>query len=135
VKKHFEAKKITLNCVLDPVKGLLIDADPLQLKEVFTNLITNAYQAIEVKKGVVEVKASVKSGKRVIISVKDSGVGINREDMGNIFKPFFTRKTKGTGLGLVICRDLINMHNGSIDIKSKPGKGSTFTINLPTRRN
>ena len=133
-KKNYGGKRIRLVTVLKPVKELLLDADPLQLKEVFDNLITNAFQAIESKTGIVEIRASVISGKHVIISVKDSGTGISTEDMGNLYKPFFTRKTKGTGLGLVICRDLVNMHNGAIKIKSIPGKGSVFTVTLPVRR-
>ena len=113
---------------------LAVDADPLQIREIFINLITNAFQAMEGKTGTVEVRASLKPGNRMAVSVKDTGVGINKEDMASMFKPFFTRKTKGTGLGLVICRDLVNMHNGSIDIKSSPGKGSTFTVVMPVRR-
>ena len=134
VKKHMGTKKIRFVTLLAPVKRLLIGADPQQLREVFTNIITNAYQAIENKKGTVTLKAFLKPGKRIGISVKDTGLGINKEDMGNIFKPFFTRKTKGTGLGLVVSRDLVVMHGGTIDVASKPGKGSTFTVTLPVRR-
>jgi signal transduction histidine kinase len=134
VKKHFGGRKIRLKKLLQPLKGMNVDADALQLREIFTNLITNAYQAIEDNRGVVEVSGSVKSGNGIAISIKDTGTGINKEDMANIFKPFFTRKTKGTGLGLVICRDLINMHNGAIEVKSAPGKGSTFTVTIPIRR-
>jgi signal transduction histidine kinase len=134
VKDHFGGRKIQLKKILGPLKGLVIDADPLQIREIFTNLITNAYQALENKKGTVTVKAVLKPDNRLSISVKDDGMGINKEDMANIYKPFFTRKSKGTGLGLVICRDMVNMHNGTIDIKSSPGRGSIFTVNLPTRR-
>jgi signal transduction histidine kinase len=134
VRKNFAGKRIKLITALGPVKGLTIDADPLQLKEIFINIINNAFQAIEGKSGAVEVRAWVKPGKKAAISVKDTGVGISKADMASMFKPFFTRKTKGTGLGLVICRDLVNMHNGSIDIKSRPGAGSTFTVTIPMRR-
>jgi PAS domain S-box-containing protein len=134
VKKHFDGKKIKLKISLTGVNGVFMNADPLQLKEVFTNIITNAYQAIEGKKGIVTVMASIKSGKMLGVSIKDTGLGISREDMENIFKPFFTRKTKGTGLGLVLCRDLVSMHDGTIDVVSRPGRGSTFTVNLPVRR-
>ncbi len=132
-KKHFSNKRILLKKHIGTIKSEMMWADQLQLKEVFTNLITNAYQAMDGKKGAVSIHASLISGKRVSVSVKDTGVGISREDMGNIFKPFFTRKTKGTGLGLVICRDIIAMHDGSINIISKEGKGSTFTVTLPLR--
>jgi PAS domain S-box-containing protein len=134
VKKHMDSRKIRLVISLAPVKRLLIGADAAQLREVFTNIITNAYQAIENKKGSVTVKAFLKPGNRIGISVKDTGLGINKEDMSNIFKPFFTHKTKGTGLGLVVSRDLVVMHGGTIDVVSKPGKGSTFTVTLPVRR-
>ncbi|PKL92106.1 MAG: hypothetical protein CVV21_04980 [Candidatus Goldiibacteriota bacterium HGW-Goldbacteria-1] len=134
VSRHFEDKKIKISAMMSTVKKVYMWADPLQIKEVFTNIITNAYQAIEGKEGKVTVKAALISGRRIKVSVKDTGIGISKEDMGKMFKPFFTRKTKGTGLGLLICRDMIKMHDGTIGIVSTYGKGSTFTVTLPLRR-
>lgn len=66
-----------------------------------------------------------------LIEVKDTAHGIPPEDIGHIFKLFFTTKKMGSGLGLAICENLIKLHNGSIDVKSSIGFGTTFTIQLP----
>ena len=78
------------------------------------------------------------TGRRVEISVSDNGVGIAPEDLRRIFEPFYsTKKTPdsagqgGTGLGLAVCRDIVEAHHGRIRAESRPGQGSTFTIILP----
>jgi signal transduction histidine kinase len=63
--------------------------------------------------------------------VRDSGVGIAEADLEHIFEPFFSRKPDGTGLGLATTARIVEDHKGTIDVKSKPGKGTTFTIRLP----
>ena len=132
-KRIFRGKSVKISCALSPVKDLFIEADALQLSEIFSNIISNACQAIEDKSGIVEVKARAYNG-FAEISVKDNGVGIEPGDLENIFKPFFTNKTKGTGLGLALCREMVGMHSGTITVESAPGKGSTFTVSLPLRR-
>ena len=69
----------------------------------------------------------------VVISIKDSGIGIPPRDLDRIFDPFFTTKQvgAGTGLGLATCYSIVNRHGGSIDVESQPGKGSTFRVWLP----
>lgn len=68
------------------------------------------------------------------INISDNGIGIDEEDLEKIFQPFFTRKSKGTGLGLTICNELVRLHGGKIDIKSKKGEGTTVTITLRVKR-
>jgi signal transduction histidine kinase len=68
----------------------------------------------------------------VVITVSDSGRGIPQESIEKIFEPFFTTKDKGTGLGLAIVYNIIKKHNGDITVLSEEGKGTTFTITLPT---
>jgi two-component system, NtrC family, sensor kinase len=105
--------------------------DPGLLRQILINLLSNAFDAIA-NNGHVTVSAGTKNG-RVEISVSDTGAGISPEDQLSIFEPFYTTKGrgKGTGLGLAICRELAKTLGGSIEVKSTPGKGSTFTVHLP----
>jgi signal transduction histidine kinase len=67
----------------------------------------------------------------MFIAFKDTGVGIPERNMGRLFNPFFTTKAKGQGLGLPVCKRLVEAHDGRITVESKPGEGSTFTVELP----
>ena len=96
---------------------------------VFRNLVENAYQAMP-EGG--ELKLEVASEKdRVLLRVADSGIGISEELMKKIFEPLYTTKPRGIGLGLTISKQLINANSGKIDVESKMGKGTVFTIVLP----
>jgi PAS domain S-box-containing protein len=113
-------------------------ADPRQMEQVLGNLTVNAYQAMvshrsttgEVKGGTLTISARRQKG-TVAIAVKDTGTGITPENMGRLFEPLFTTKSKGIGLGLAVSRKLVEANGGRIEVKSKPGKGSTFTLFLP----
>ncbi len=91
-----------------------------------SNLINNAVHALD-GQGEIEITSSSDS-KNVIIQVKDSGPGIPDENLEKIFEPMFTTKNTGTGLGLVICKSIIEQHGGSISVNNNP---TTFTIKLP----
>ena len=116
---------------IDDIKELTITADPLQLKEVFNNILNNAYQAFPENKGKIEITSEVIENKKITIKIKDNGTGISSDDLDMVFKPFYTNKSKGTGLGLTICYELIDLHEGTIKINSKEGKGTTVIIELP----
>jgi signal transduction histidine kinase len=104
------------------------------MQQVFLNMITNALQAMESKKGKIDItaKTDMESGKAVI-KIRDTGKGIPRENLGKIFDPFFTTKegASGTGLGLSIAYGIVKKHNGSIEVASEVGRGTEFTIRLP----
>jgi len=104
---------------------------PNQLNQVFLNLLVNAAQAIE-EQGEITVR-TWHAGDDVFISVSDTGTGIPPENLEKIFDPFFTTKPagKGTGLGLSISYDIIRKHGGELRVDSTPGRGTTFTIQLP----
>ena len=109
-----------------------ITGDPLQLKEVFANILNNAFQAMNPrKKGIIKVKANVAEGKEVVIEIIDNGKGMDEDDLGKAFEPFFSKKSRGVGLGLAISAEIINLHDGSIDIKSRKGSGTELRIILP----
>jgi PAS domain S-box-containing protein len=113
-------------------------ADPRQVVQVLGNLVTNACQAISLPDGAPQagkltLSASLQ-GDMIAIAVKDTGVGIPPENMGKLFEPLFTTKIKGIGLGLAVSQKLAEANGGRIEARSKPGKGSTFTVYLPMVR-
>ena len=109
-----------------------IQADPLQLRQVFVNLMNNAAEAMpEGGKLTLRTRQGPSTG-FVTVEVEDTGVGIAEENMKRIFTPFFTTKPigKGTGLGLAIIYGIVKMHRGQIGVQSEAGKGTKFTITL-----
>ena len=108
-----------------------------KLNQVFMNIISNAIYAIQSNgsdtPGGIWVKTSLKDDQTVRISIKDNGAGMSAEVKAKIFEPFFTTKDvgKGTGLGLSIVFQIIEMHNGQIDVISNPNEGTEFIIDLP----
>jgi signal transduction histidine kinase len=108
-----------------------VKVDPLQMKQVFQNLITNAIQAMP-NGGTLEIKAiENKKTAAIKISFTDTGEGISAEDMKKLFQPLFSTKARGIGLGLVVSKSLTETNGGTIEIKSQPGRGTTFTVVLP----
>ncbi len=109
-------------------------ADQGQLSQVVTNLVLNAQQAMP-NGGVVTLNLNnvrdARGNPFIQISVKDNGVGIAEEDLANIFEPYFTTKKTGTGLGLASTQSIIARHDGTIEVNSRLGEGTTFVISLP----
>lgn len=105
-----------------------------QLRQIINNIILNAIQAME-EGGVLSIETrSVQMGKNkrfMKIKISDTGCGIQEEDLNKIYEPFFTKKEKGTGLGLAIVNNLVEGHNGKIEIQSKEGKGTICRIWFP----
>jgi signal transduction histidine kinase len=112
-----------------------VECSPSKINQVFLNLITNAAQAIE-EQGEIVISTKVKDDQHVVISISDTGCGIPAENLDKIRDPFFTTKEvgTGTGLGLSIVDEIIRSHGGELQIESKPGKGSTFSVILPIRQ-
>ena len=110
----------------------IIQANPQQLNQVFVNILVNAAQAIE-KDGEIRIDTKQVNG-YVQIRIGDNGCGISPQNLTRIFDPFFTTKEvgKGTGLGMNIAYNIIRKHKGTIEVESEVGKGTIFTINLPS---
>ena len=125
-----EEKGIVLEDRLDPRLPRL-PADPNQLNQVLVNLLKNAMEASETGDRI--VLASGSEDNQVWFSIQDTGKGMTPEVKEKIFHPFFTTKEKGTGLGLAVIHKIITDHNGTIDLDTTPGGGSTFTIRLPLK--
>ena len=118
---------------LEPFPGsVLVRADPLQIQEVFVNLLKNALDATE--RGSVRVRVSDR-GETVAVSIEDTGSGMTPEVRARLFEPFFTTKKlgEGTGLGLSLSQAIVAAHGGKIEVESEVGKGTKVTVLLPWR--
>ncbi|HME32288.1 MAG TPA: ATP-binding protein [Terriglobales bacterium] len=109
-----------------------VDHDPNQINQVLLNLLLNAIQSMD-KPGTIRVSLQ-HEGDSVLITVADEGKGIPPEHLPNIFRPFFTTKGHGTGLGLSLARRIVEAHGGHIDVISEVGKGTQFLVRLPIAR-
>ena len=125
-------KKIVLNRHIDPQLPV-IRGNRQGLQQVFFNLVINAVQAMP-EEGELSVWAVKDENKRIIVTIRDTGIGIPEADLPHIFDPFFTTKEvgHGTGLGLSVSYGIIKKHGGRIAVESEPGKGTTFTVILPS---
>ena len=118
--------------------NLLLYLDAQRVQQVFLNLIMNAVQAIESPPGLIKISASLdEENQQAVITVEDSGVGIDEKDLARIFDPFFTTKEvgAGTGLGLSIAYGIVQKHQGTIAAESRPNEGTRFIIRLPLHPN
>jgi two-component system NtrC family sensor kinase len=132
LEKHFNFQNVVMVRSLSPSMPD-VNMDINQMKSVINNLAVNAADAMP-SGGKIEISTFYNKEKgSVVMEFSDSGVGISPENLGKIFDPFFTTKEtgKGTGLGLAVTFGIIERHNGTISVKSEPGRGTTFTIELP----
>lgn len=119
---------------MDIEKGLLIECDRTQITGLFINILDNAYKSLPDKRGRIEIAAGPDdAGEIFIISFKDDGVGIDKGDINGVFDPFFSKRARGIGLGLTVCRQIAELHGGAIEIASEPGKGTMVTVKLPVK--
>lgn len=126
--------KVTINQHLDT--KIMVPHDTERIRQVLTNLLKNSLDVVEPNSGLIEIFVE-DSPKEVKISVKDNGPGISKENQAKLFKKFYqidtslTREVGGSGLGLSICKGLIEEHGGTILAESIPGSGATFSFTLP----
>src|SRR5215469_4602355 len=109
-----------------------VEHDPNQINQVLLNLLLNAIQSMD-NPGTIRVTLEFEDD-AVAIVVADEGKGIAPEHLPNLFRPFFTTKGHGTGLGLSLARRMVESHGGTITVESKPGEGARFTVLLPVRK-
>jgi signal transduction histidine kinase len=106
--------------------------DALQIQQVLCNLISNGIEAMP-EGGTLEIRAlENRQDENISISVRDSGSGMTPEQLGKLFQPLFTTKARGIGLGLVVVKNLTQANGGKVEVQSEVGKGSVFTVTLPT---
>lgn len=125
----FNDDKISLNANKE---NITINMDKIYLSRIMTNLITNAQQAKRDEVDL-EIKIDIEHfQKRIKIKVQDNGTGISDDKLVKIFQPNFTSKSSGMGLGLTMVKKMVEDYHGEISVKTEVGKGTTFTITLPT---
>jgi two-component system, NtrC family, nitrogen regulation sensor histidine kinase NtrY len=119
-----------IECQLELAEGLTpIAADPELLHRAFSNLALNAVDAMP-QGGTLTFRTS-SHGDRVMVEIADTGAGLTAEECQRLFTPYYTNKAHGTGLGLAIVQSVISDHGGRISVRSEPGRGATFMIELP----
>ena len=135
LKSETQCKNIFIKLNL-PQKPLFIEADYNQIRQALMNILLNSLQAIkergEIKISV--VKKFIRNEDMVLVKIEDNGVGIDSADLSHIFDPFFTTRSEGSGLGLSITHNIIEMHRGYIKVDSEKGEGTVFNIFIPMRR-
>ncbi|MBV9110573.1 MAG: HAMP domain-containing histidine kinase, partial [Gemmatimonadetes bacterium] len=110
----------------------MVNGDAYYLRQVFENLVRNAREAMEGQDQPPRLSVSVaRNGADAEVRVADNGPGIAPENLQKIFQPFVSTKGKGMGLGLAICREIVEGHGGRMEVDSAPGRGTTFTVRLP----
>ncbi len=124
-------RHVCLQCKLQSAE-LILEADAELLKQVFLNLIINAVHAMP-QGGEITISAEPINAAYLQLRVSDTGCGIPQERLKDIFEPFRSTKKDGFGLGLLICRKIIQQHGGSVEVASRPNQGTTFTITLPVK--
>lgn len=131
IERQADERDVAIMTDLDDVPP--IPADAAGLNRAFLNLLNNAMDAVENGSGVITVASKYESMHRnLIVRVIDNGSGIPPDDVPQIFTPFYSNKGhRGTGLGLAVAKKVVEEHHGKIEVASKPGSGSTFTVTLP----
>ncbi|MEP6485612.1 MAG: ATP-binding protein [Rudaea sp.] len=142
MEKNAEAKSLAFNVTIEPSVRLAVRGDPTRLRQVLTNLVSNAIKftprgsiAIHVSK-----RAETRTHFEILFAVKDTGVGIAPESAAKLFQAFSqadastTRMHGGTGLGLVICKRIVDLMGGKIGVRSELGKGSLFWFSVPMQK-
>ncbi len=136
-------KYLELVLIIDPDVPTQLSGDPTRIKQVINNLLSNAIKFTDQGEVVLHVALLKDNGEQVELSfqVKDSGIGMDKESQSRLFQPFsqaddsITRRFGGTGLGLVICKQLLDLMHGTITLKSELNEGSTFSVELPLEKN
>lgn len=128
MEPSLDQKKIEMDIVLkDP--GLMVQVDTTLVEQVLINLVVNAIEAVkDTPKARILLSASTSEKQKVLIKVADNGTGIPDEVMENIFIPFFSTRKTGSGIGLSLCKQIMMLHKGSIQVQSAPGEGTVFTL-------
>ncbi len=140
LSKQAHLEDVDLVYRVEPGVQTEILGDPVRLKQVITNLVSNAIKFTEIGSIVVSVEMASASAERLRIAVSDTGIGLHPERMANLFEPFVqadsstTRRFGGTGLGLAISKRLVAAMGGTLNVSSNLGKGSVFEFDLPTHR-
>ena len=130
MRAKLETKSVTVS--RNYLGGPTIRADADKLRQVFSNVIDNAIDAMEGVTGERRIEVSIQTGDAIAsVRIRDNGCGIAPDKIGKIFNPFYTSKENGTGLGMAVAKKIIEAHNGTIKVDSRPGSGTEFIFSIP----
>jgi two-component system nitrogen regulation sensor histidine kinase NtrY len=127
---ELRSRKISMNVRIVP-ENLTIRADEKLIGQVLINLVKNSIEAINRRDGEISINAFINANNTYVVRVIDNGIGIDPEAMESVFIPSYTTKENGSGIGLSISRQFIQMHNGTLTVRSTPGIETVFEIGLP----
>lgn len=131
VRRELQDQRVDVLLDLDPDLRA-VDADPIQMQQILVNLVNNACEAMSGTRGDRSLEIRTRSTpERVTLEVQDSGPGFSPEVLERLFQPYVTTKSNGMGLGLAICRSIVEAHGGRIDAEGPHGSGATFRVDLP----
>jgi signal transduction histidine kinase len=131
IKTHLAKRQIEVRVRRSAIR-CEAEVDPDLVQQVFRNILLNSVDACP-KGGRLEVDLGLAEGEAVAVAFTDQGEGIQKDKLARIFDPFFTSKTSGVGLGLSVSKKIVDAHHGRIDVESEPGRGSRFTVVLPSK--
>ncbi len=126
-KEEMNQQSIQLSCIKD--RPIELEADKEMMEQVLINLVKNAADALQ-QTADPKIELSCYRDDRICIQIIDNGKGIDADKLDQVFVPFFTTKEEGSGIGLSLCKQIIQLHQGRIDVDSTPGKGTRLTIRL-----
>jgi C4-dicarboxylate-specific signal transduction histidine kinase len=133
LQRELASGRISLHVTLDQTLPPVL-ADRVQLQRVLVNLLANAIESVgatEERPRRIAIRSAAMRGQGVVLEISDNGVGIARKDMAHIFDPFFTTKSTGAGLGLSLCRVIVEAHGGALWASHGEDHGATFHLELP----
>jgi two-component system NtrC family sensor kinase len=134
LENEFHLRHMTVETNLSSeMSDNLVDVN--QMHQVFVNLLLNAAEATQ-DNGEINIRSQIDKARRCVrVEIADNGCGIPPEHISKVFEPFFTTKAKGTGLGLAVSYRIVRNHQGEIQVSSKPGEGTRFSIEIPLPKN
>jgi nitrogen fixation/metabolism regulation signal transduction histidine kinase len=128
MQPSLEQKNIEMEIILKDT-GLIVEADITLIEQVLINLVVNAIEAVKEKEdGKIIFSAGENRQMKIFIKVSDNGTGMDEEMLEKIFIPFFSTKKNGSGIGLSLCKQIMMLHKGSMQVQSEPGRGTAFTL-------
>jgi signal transduction histidine kinase len=136
VHSEIVLRKASVTTRLEP-EIPIVYGDPVQIQQVILNLLMNALDAVKAQPSDARhifLSTGTETGREVTVSVADSGRGIDREQIEDVFQSFFTTKTHGMGLGLTICRSIVEEHGGRMWAENLPQGGARFSFQLPLEK-
>jgi signal transduction histidine kinase len=128
IRKEAVSHDVAIGLAID--ENLSVLADQNQIKQVLLNLVVNSIHAMP-HGGALRITANRDADNRIRIDIADTGIGIGADVLPKIFEPFFTTRATGSGLGLAVVKKIVSAHSATIDVQSRPGHGTCFTLRWP----